>query len=371
MIGAFSFKGLTAVLIFFGLGLSILHQSYSSANLIAEGGKYLLFGLTGLCSVLITFFLGYVYIKWFHVHHVSWLSTNLNTLIPLVFSFYALSNLVDLFYNFSDSVQGAVAYYYSPKNILLFENWLFDLLLSLIFGFTLLRLSSIALNKQKVSMKNLYRLTIVCLASYSIRGILEVILGTYFIIISTGQFVFDVSGLLRLVYMLGVLLESVTLILLSVDVYRKKDLSKWSVIAAFHFVAIGWLLQKSALIGLNSQYLSILGLYLPLNYVVIPIIREGGVLVASLLTVIVSKSLIGGERLRDRNFKLSLAAIFIFSISGILVDTFTVLSSISSLIPYTWVFLFSGSSLPAELIRLSSHIPVLSIALLLCRQPPQ
>jgi len=358
-------------LIFFGLGLSILHQSYSSANLISAGGKYLLFGLTGLCSVLIIFFLGYVCIKWFHVHRVSWLSTDLNTLVPLVFGFYALSNLVDLFYDFSGSVQGAVSYYYSPKNILLFENWLFNFLLSLIFGFTLLRLSSIALNKQKASMKNLYKLTIVCLTSYSIKGILEVILGTYFIIISTGQFVFDVSGLLRLVYILGVLLESVTLILLSVDVYRKKDLFEWSVVAAFHFVAIGWLLQESALIGLNSQYFSILGLYLPLNYVVIPIIREGGVLVASLLTVIVSKSLIGGERLRDRNFKLSLAAIFIFSISGILVDTFTVLSSISSLIPYTWVFLFSGSSLPAELIRLSSHIPVLSIGLLLRRQPPQ
>lgn len=218
-------------------------------------------------------------------------------------------------------------------------------------------------------MKNLYKLTIVCLTSYSIRGILGVIQGIYSVILSTSQFFFDASGLLRLVYMLGVLLESVTMILLSVDVYRKKDLSEWSVIVTFHFVAMGWLLQKSAWIGLNSQYFSILSLYQPLNYVVIPIIREGGVLVASLLTIMVSKSLIDGERLMDRNFKLSLAAIFIFSISGLLVDTLTVLSTISSLIPYPWVFLSSGS-FPAELIRLSSHIPVLSIGLLLRRQPP-
>jgi len=218
-------------------------------------------------------------------------------------------------------------------------------------------------------MKNLYKLTIVCLASYSIKGILRVIHETYFIIISTSQFVFDTSGLLRLVYMLGALLESVTLILLSVDVYRKKDLSKWSVIAAFHFVAIGWLLQKTAWFVLTSQYFSILSLYQPLNYVVIPIIQEGGVLVASLLTIIVSKSLIDGENIEDRNFKLSLAAIFIFSISGLLVDTLTVLSSISSLIPHPWVYLSSGSSLPMELIRLSNHIPVLSIGLLMRRQP--
>lgn len=367
---AFSLKGLTAILIFFGLGLSILHQSYSSANLISAGGKYLLFGLTGLCSVLITIFLGYVCIKWFHIHHISWLSTNLNTLIPLGFSFYALSNLMDLIYNLPNSVQAAIVDYYLPKNIFIFENWLFNLLLLLIFGFSLLRLSSIALNKQEASMKNLYKLTIVCLTSYSIKGVLGFIQGIYSVILSTGQFVFYASGLLRLVYMLGVLLESVTLILLSVDVYRKKDLSEWSVIAAFHFVAMGWLLQKSAWIGLNSQYFSILSLYQPLNYVVIPIIREGGVLITSLLTIMVSKSLIDGERLRDRNFNLSLVAIFIFSISGLLVDALTVLSTISSLIPYPWIFLSSGSSLPMELIRLSSYIPVLSIGLLLRRQPP-
>jgi hypothetical protein len=364
----FSLKVLTTALIFSGLGLSIIFRALSSIYPIAPEADFLLFGLTGLGTILVTFFFGYVCIKWLHIHRISWLRTNLNVLVPLAFGLYALSNLVGLFNSIPNLVQAFISYNYYQETFFVVDLFV-SLGLLLVFGFSLLRVSSIALNKQGENIANLYMLIVICLGSYGILGTIRGVQWIYNTLASalTSRYEFLPNWSL-LVSMIGNLLTSITILLLSIDVYRKKGFEKYSVYLTFFFIALSWLMQ--GIISLNSsiQNLSMAGYTQTWYSALAPIIQQTGVIATSLLTIIVSGSLLRGGRMASRNFKLSLAAILLYSVSGLLADTLTTFSSISSLILQRWLIFSGGSSLPVNLISLSGNIPILVIGLLLHRQ---
>lgn len=342
-------------IIFVAFGLSVIFKGVIGINQI-HLGEDVASGVLRLFSILPLFSLVYLFRRWFKFSQIS--TFDLKTMISLTFGFYALSDLFIAFLVLNTVFN--LAQYPSIFHALYRVS---TFCLGIIFGLSLLRLSSLMLERQDFDARSL-RLTIICLASYGTEGVLLVIRTML------SLFLADIPPYSWIFWFEGVMIYF-TFLLLSIDVFLKKRLRKQSVYIAFLSTGVAYLLGRIHLLLRDLRFVIRFPL---LNFLLLQYIEGILIVLSYLLVIVVSYSLIRGGRWEGKNLKLSYVAIFLY-VSGYLLGYLYLISynSISlianpySIFERTWV----GRVIVSGLISLPHLFSLLTIGLLLYREREQ
>ena len=344
-----------------GLSLSILFRGLLGLNQILQGVEALT-GYLRLFSTLPLCFLVYLCIQWFQLTRIS--TFGLKTMISLIFGFYGLNflhgefNLLPHFLNLVNYPD----FFYLTSRIAVFS-------LSIIFGFSLFRLSSYYLERYEINTRRLW-VTLMCLASYGVLGILsfiEFIYGWY--VYGYGVTQYDLLNTTLWSSQLGILMGHVTFFLFSIDVFKSRGLRKRSVYLTFLSIGAAWLVREGSFLLKNIMWFSRFHhFYNPPAETVLAFIP---MILSYLLVIAVSYSLVKGGRWEGKNFKLSLAAIFLYVGTHLFLYSYSLPYSLSLITNLNIFFERPPVGIPNLLISLPYLISLLIIGLWLYREGEQ
>ncbi len=273
-------------------------------RLIAVDGEDSLYGYLQIVSLLLIVLLGYFGIRWLRIVRL-W--RNLRTMISLTFGLYALfilSTLViglaavaELFINPPPWSSSRFALSYS-----------ITMVLALIFGLSLLKVSTTAVGIRELGSKSML-MSAICLASYGTMPIVNLVsAGSPSIGAQPG----DLLVTFYWIRWLATLIEHGALLLLSVDTLLKRSLRRRSICMVVLSVGISWMMQYVPALFSSATLLEC--------------IHACSLIAASFIAIMVSYSLIQEGRFEGRKLVLSSAAIFLYSAAFLLTDLHSIFS---------------------------------------------
>jgi len=334
------------VLIFFALGLSVMYQGFFGLREIGLGGEKVASGFLHLLTILLLSSLVYLSLRWFRLRILSML--DLRTMISLTFGLFAFT---ELFRDLNSVSTVFVEYRIEEPGIYWVANDFSRFVLSLIFGFSLLLLSSRMLRKTELDGRDL-QLAAISLSSYGIMGLSAGLLSIFPTFITTLWIGF-IGGLIR----------PTVFLLLAVDILFKRILRRRSVYLTFLLVGVADLmnlLQNGIEFAVSGSFYD--NLIIPLYVAMV---------LSYLLAITVSAFLVMGGRWEGRNFTLSLAAIFLFTGTGLLGLIAGTVSQLQIIIHTPSTYEVQWRNMPTELVSATYLISLLTIGFLLYRQREQ
>lgn len=295
------------VLVLFGLGSFIVVQGIIGIHSINLGGEEVAWGRIRLISIPLICILGFLFIRWFKLNGFA--ALEVRNIVYFTFGLYALDHFVGDFIRFfylfklpQDPSSGLIMFYVIYR--------IPTFCLSVIFGLSLFRLSSLVLKRKGLDAGFLLTM-LVCLGSYGSIGIY----GLYLDILE-----YYASGLPTFMYLLmnkfGFYIKYFSILFLAIDIFLKKSLRKRSVYITLLSKGVAHLLSE------GPGLLRILAIYIETAHLselhMVWILAKIPMILSYILVIVVSYSLVRGGKWEGWTFKLSLAAVFLF-VSGLLI----------------------------------------------------
>lgn len=354
------------VLIFFALGLSVMYQGFFGLREIGLGGERTASGLLHLLSIPFVCSLTHLVLRrWFRPWIASVSGGSLWTLVSLTFGLYAFASLFNAFNGISQ-----VSSVTREPVIIFLAQVLLNFVLSLIFGFSLLLLSTRMLRKPELDTRNL-RLATISLGSYGVGGLLSGFVVAWGRLTGIISYPFADSALNATLWMgsIGGLIVYTVFLFLAIDVIWRGSLRGKSVYLAFLLVGVAYLISNASTLLRNGICFAVYGRLYDDVLIVFPIAE----IFVYLLVIAASASLVRGGSWEGRTLNLSKAAIFLYAGTNILL----VIIGISLMLqvvmgPLAYLSQWrQGLNLAGGLASMPYWISLLSIGFLLDREQKQ
>lgn len=349
-----------SILVLAALFLGMLIQGFLGIRQIVSGENVSM-GSLDLLSVPLLILLVYLFLRWFRLNQIKF---DLNAMIFLTFGLYALSYLFGI-------ANGVAAIFINTSSFSVVDQLFYacNYGLRLIFYSSLFMLTASMLKKPELKGGNLQLMTL-SLLSYGLLDVVGVFRAIY--LTNLGR---SVSSWTTWV---GAIIEASVFLFLSAEAFKRRELRRTSIYATFLLLAASMLFVMQTSSNSLQNIIGYLGtavstIFRPrFNPISFFSLMSGSVsLFAQYLSlsmvVWVSISLLRGKQLRNRLFKLSLAAIILYALSELINPAWSTAVESYSFVSNPATIL-TGTALPRRLLELPYAISLLTIGLILYKE---